>query len=576
MSSISPSAYYSDDNQGLLDPHSTNLNTSVSTSILSSKVIIPDGADPDPDCVCRTVMAEKNAMRCSTCSGLLKPIFQIEQDRISILSNLAESRRKLDEALHREVLAAQETTRTSSRVEELEDLMDSRADELLRLQRDLQAMGEKVVDEIEKRAELQVSKDALQEELDELTKSLFEEANVLVADEARRRHLHEMREKSLEQEIEEMKRQLNLEQLQLKELKIKMAEVTSVEEEASAVGVVADESMEVKSVDGIGTLRSYGDPIDPQLLLEFQDFLKQGPTVKLNKLHTISFMKNILEDDVTPCLRFGGNPRTSTRRLVDSIVQNSCFVEEMSPSQIASLQAQHAALKELSEPSISPSTNARRAAGVVSGGIPQTETEKAIVSTSAPTQAIFQKTVLERLSTWSISSSSSGSTTSNSTSPSTTTSTTALPSSLVINGCSACGKQGPTKHHFKISEQHDDAWCPICVQCRDRLVAVCEFYNFVRHVRQGLYSTRRQEDVYLEVMALKRKMFYARIGAAGYATGPKPFSRAKSILRPDSQLFYNANSKISSSIEPALQRLNEEIPVAPSPLSAKSEVVSDS
>ena len=38
-------------------------------------------------------------------------------------------------------------------------------------------MGEKAVMEMEKRAEIQVSKDALQMELDELSKTLYEEAN---------------------------------------------------------------------------------------------------------------------------------------------------------------------------------------------------------------------------------------------------------------------------------------------------------------------------------------------------------------------------------------------------------------
>ncbi|KAJ3408536.1 Guanine nucleotide exchange factor (GEF) which may activate RAB8A and RAB8B [Chytridiales sp. JEL 0842] len=546
-------------------------------SAISSNYILQNGPNPDPDCVCKNVISDSEALRCLTCSGLLKPIYRIEQDRQQILSNLAEMRRKFDEILQKEVLAAQETTRMNSRVEELEELMDSRAEELIRLQRDLQAMGEKVVDEIEKRAELQVSKDALQQELDELTKSLFEEANVLVADEARRRHLHEIREKTLEQEIEEMRKQLQMEQLQLKELKQKMSEVSAAEDESNNANEASEDSAETERFESprATNLRGLGDPIDPQLLREFQEFLKQGPTVKLNKLHTIPFMKNLLDDDITPCLKFGGNPRTSTRRLVDSIVQNSCFVEEMTPAQIANLQAQHATLKELTDPSSaassgssSTSTAAKKTVTTTGVTSTQTETEKAITASAlAPTHAIFQKTVLERFSTWSTSISTT--TTSASTSPQSTSSSTvlpALPASLVINGCSACGKIGPTKHHFKISEQQDDAWCPICQQCRDRLVSVCEFYNFVRHIRQGLFSTRRHEDLYLEVMALKRKMFYARIGTLEYAHQVRPFSRPKAGLRPDSQLMKEMEiaGRMTSSMEPVLKRLNEEIPMTAS------------
>jgi hypothetical protein len=50
------------------------------------------------------------------------------------------------------------------------------------------------------------------------------------------------------------------------------------------------------------------DPVDPMLFQEFKEFMAAAPTV--NRIHTLSFMKNSLEDDVNPCLRFGANPRT--------------------------------------------------------------------------------------------------------------------------------------------------------------------------------------------------------------------------------------------------------------------------
>ncbi|KAJ3330584.1 hypothetical protein HDU76_005312 [Blyttiomyces sp. JEL0837] len=71
---------------------------------------------------------------------------------------------------------------------------------------------------------------------------------------------------------------------------------------------------------------------------------------------------------------------------------------------------------------------------------------------TAPTP-IFQKTVLERLSTWSILSSS-------------TTASASIPAAILVDGCSTCGRIGPTKHHFKISEYADDTWCPIIWNCR--------------------------------------------------------------------------------------------------------------
>jgi hypothetical protein len=89
--------------------------------------------------------------------------------------------------------------------------------------------------------------------------------------------------------------------------------------------------------------------------------------------------------------------------------------------------------------------------------------------------------------------------------------------------------------------------------CQGRLVAVCEFYNFVRHIRQGLYSTRKIEDLYFEVLVLKRKMFYARVRALHLVGASRPFVAGTArpvsssslregggmhaLLRPDSQLL---------------------------------------
>ncbi|KAJ3323534.1 RAB3A interacting protein [Blyttiomyces sp. JEL0837] len=577
---------------------------------MAASAALSAGPARSSSCACNRVLNPSDVALCLSCSGALRPIVRVEQERLRALQSLLESRQKLNKMRLQEETSIKELRELEQKAEEMEDLVDAKTEEIARLQRDLQTLGEKVVDEIEKRAELQASKDGLQDELEELTKSLFEEANVMVADEARRRHLHETREKTLEQELADMRVQLQREQLQLKELKAKMEEARMVEmmdEEAAAAAEeeLAGAILGSTAGRGGGVRGGQGtapDPIDPLLLNEFKEFLTQGPTVKLNKLHTLPFMKNALEDDVTSCLRFGGSPRTSTRRLIEAIVMNSCFVAEMSAVQISALNALHQELKVATEAAAAiaaaaaekaaadkakrPTTTISAltsvagltgslqsgdstasgetptaSAGVdASGAIPSPaqpstpnpasailapETEKTLAALQlAPTQAIFQKTMMERISTWSTSTGLSG------TGPN-------LPPGLVINGCSACGRVGPTRHQFKITEQADDSWCPICSNCRDRLVSVCEFYNFVRHVRQGLYSTRRHEDLYLEVMALRRKMFYSRIGAFGHVTaGPdKPFARPRSLMsRPESTVMLQ-QPQPSGSPEPPVAAL---------------------
>lgn len=66
-------------------------------------------------------------------------------------------------------------------------------------------MNDKLVEEVEKRAEIQHAKEALNEELEDLTKKLFEEANILVATEAKKAYEHQTREKHLAVEVEQLK-----------------------------------------------------------------------------------------------------------------------------------------------------------------------------------------------------------------------------------------------------------------------------------------------------------------------------------------------------------------------------------
>ena len=80
------------------------------------------------------------------------------------------------------------------------------------VKRDLDTIGEKLVDELERRGELQHSKDALQGELEELTRSLFEEANSMVSKEARARKHFEDHQNEIQKELDSTKLQLQMEQ----------------------------------------------------------------------------------------------------------------------------------------------------------------------------------------------------------------------------------------------------------------------------------------------------------------------------------------------------------------------------
>ncbi|KAI8351159.1 hypothetical protein BD560DRAFT_450067 [Blakeslea trispora] len=80
--------------------------------------------------------------------------------------------------------------------------------------------------------------------------------------------------------------------------------------------------------------------------------------------------------------------------------------------------------------------------------------------------------------------------------------------------CAACAKRVSVKSHrmyrFRLDEQDD--WLLIDQNCRDRLVAVCNFYSFVRNIQLGLFESKSPELLYLENIELRKKMFYSRVG----------------------------------------------------------------
>ncbi|KAI8378467.1 hypothetical protein BD560DRAFT_389427 [Blakeslea trispora] len=91
--------------------------------------------------------------------------------------------------------------------------------------------------------------------------------------------------------------------------------------------------------------------------------------------------------------------------------------------------------------------------------------------------------------------------------------------SSVFLGCQACGREADNpkarsellKYRFRIS--CFDEWACIDRYCRDRLLAVAEFYLFIRHLRAGMYKHRSLHELYQESIRLKLQMFLARMGA---------------------------------------------------------------
>ncbi|CAG8523722.1 11953_t:CDS:2, partial [Acaulospora colombiana] len=414
------------------------------------------------DCHCLKINVVPGTANCNDCDRTIPILAELNKQKLQLLDDLEVANNRIKEEFDKVERQNDEIEHLRKQIEELEDQIDSKTDEFAALQKDMAYLNEKYVNEIDKVAELQHSKDMVEGELEELSRSLFEQANGMVASEAKQRHELEVQQKILEKQLLETQERLAAESMQLKELKEKMEHMTQEQPQAESKRSSSSDpsfrasidfaelfGLREKSPEAAATLPGPtgedGIGIDPELISEFKEFVETSINVRLQRIHTIPFMKHCLEEDVDACMRFGSNLRVSSRKIIEAIVANTCFIEEAPPG----------AEKELALNLNSPVRN------------------------TAARPALW-----DRIS-------------GNSTYP--------------RMGCQCCGRPGPLTFQYRITNLDD--WSLIDRYCRDRLVAVCEFYVFIRNVRQGLYNNRTIGDLYAECLRLRLQMFYARLGA---------------------------------------------------------------
>ncbi|XP_045112645.1 guanine nucleotide exchange factor for Rab-3A-like isoform X3 [Portunus trituberculatus] len=66
------------------------------------------------------------------------------------------------------------------------------------------------------------------------------------------------------------------------------------------------------------------------------------------------------------------------------------------------------------------------------------------------------------------------------------------------------------KYRFRLSES-DETWYYISQLARNRIIAICDFLNYLRYIKLGLVKSS-VHDVYWEIVKLRRQMALARLG----------------------------------------------------------------
>lgn len=444
-----------------------SLPTSPSTS--TSSLVLPSrkkGGPKEPDCPCHHILVSKDSKYCALCDDVIPILSEIQQDREKKRLEIKDCKASLSSELQKSEQFQKNIDELNKKSAELTEKLNTTTKQYNSLQKDMSVLQQKLEHEKSMTEKAVKEKASLESELEDLSQKLFEEANGMVATEKREKHQIENQLKHLQEEYRSCREQLEAEEMQLKELKLKMSDMEErhkmenrlsgnmTEDQQSSLNEEENEPDKRASRDLAGlfthhessktSIASTSDnEIDPLIFNEFQDFVDSED----RKLHSIPFMKNCLVEDVEPCLRFGPNSRLNPKKLSEAIAANACFIEE-APYGFAKDQAKR--------PYDVP------------------------LKISAAKNMIW-----ERLSSAPV---------------------------APFAGCQACGRNPdpkiPLQYRFRISVLDD--WACIDRYCRDRLVAVCEFYLFIRNIRHGYYNGRTKTDLYQECTRLKLQMFYAR------------------------------------------------------------------
>ncbi|KAJ2998974.1 hypothetical protein HDV02_003812 [Globomyces sp. JEL0801] len=170
--------------------------------------------------------------------------------------------------------------------------------------------------------------------------------------------------------------------------------------------------------------------IDPLLWNQFKEMIECSPKIKKSiKFYQLTYLKNALEDDVLPCLRFGGNPLTSTQNLLDSILRDTISIQELSTP-------------------ISFSKNKSRNDPI----------EEALVS-------IFKMTIFEKFNKV--------------ISPTNRT--------FEADGCTTCGRREDYRYQFKINGSVDEACRIMAVSNFYRFIKLIRDDDYKQYSNQELY-----------------------------------------------------------------------------------------
>ncbi|KAJ3343601.1 hypothetical protein HDU93_007482 [Gonapodya sp. JEL0774] len=388
--------------------------------------------------------------------------------------------------------------------------IDHRNDTIKDLESDLATVSAQLSDTETEREQVQLAKDVLEQEIEELTAQLFDQANRMVIEEAKMREELEVANRDLSGQLKDMVRKCGSREEELREMKRCLHALESARRRSGSV-----------TVSPIGSPRRMSNPrktslgsaallassairneldfpvaadagtthfIDGIVFNEFQEHIKQ--TVGTSGLpydpilhHSTKFLKRCLVEDVEPCLNYGLN-----------YAAPSGAIFKFSGGSGAASAFRKRLLEHVVKACVEISQNN---------------------GDSKPLPAAPSGT-----------------------STSTIAANPTSPNSLVSIPRVRCTSCSATRDcHFKlrfltepssqgqppVPSPESTVWEPLCRPCRDRISSAVDFYVFLSHLRAGLIGPGKAGATILgmfrNALWLRRRMAMARVGSSGLFEG---------------------------------------------------------
>jgi hypothetical protein len=400
----------------------------------------------EPDCPCHHILVSKDSKHCALCDDVIPILSEIQQDREQKRNRIKDYKEQLQVKQMETEKQIATIKNLEQNIQQVTEKLESTQSQHTSLKQDMVILQKKMEAEKLEATKAKKAQASVENELEELSQRLFEEANGMVANEKKAKHAIELQYKQLKQELVLVRQQMEAEELQLKELKLKMGDIMESESASS----IKDDSTSTSTADKRASR-------DMQSLFTHQS-----------------------EEDasIDPLLlnEFDEFTRSTEPNLRKIPFFKHALVEDIEP---CLRFGPHARLspKKLCEAILTNTCFIEEAPY----GFAQEQAKRA--NHEIPLKISAAKSMIwERLGAG--------------TTPH-------------FTGCQACSRtNSELPYRFRISMLDD--WACIDRYCRDRLVAVCEFYMFIRNIRQGYYSGRTNDDLYQESTRLKLQMFYAR------------------------------------------------------------------